>query len=356
MKMKTKFLPIILLLAFAISIVIVNAIDVRACIGDTTGEAFARGGCVITDNSITEDLIVISPNEPLPKFDVVFLIDSTGSMSDEIRSVKTHIINIVNDVRDGQPAPEMRIGVVTYRDHEPEELEYLFDYFDLTYDIDSALEFIEQIQANGGGDMPEAVADGLHYAVRKMDWDSDHRKIIFLIGDAPPHGEGSSDSSHEQGCPNHHNYKDEVEEAVDNDITIYTISGSGMDYVGEKIWEEIARETGGAYEKLSYDRQDIDQYYKEEKIDRKYLAEAKEDADYDAETNTIVTNSMKMFARGALMQEAEAMGVRYDNSPSPSNPKIDYRTIFSNLKENPINQSLRTFFRNVFNKVTFWRR
>ena len=252
------------------------------------------------------------PNETL-NIDVVFVVDSTGSMADEIRSVKTEIINIIDEVESGQPSPELRVGVVAYRDHKPEEREYVTDKFSLTSDIEDAFDFIKDLEARGGGDLPEAVADGLHVAIHDMRWNRNAKKLIILIGDAAPHGVGSADSSFVQGCPDGHHYRDEIESANDKDITIYTVSGSGMDNVGVRVWKEIAKKTGGDYEKLTYLRRDVDQYYEAEGIDSRWVAKAKIDRDYDRATNSIMTNSLGGFAKASLMREASDMGVIYND-------------------------------------------
>lgn len=293
------------------------------------------------------------PPPPLrPEIDVVFVIDSTGSMTDEIRAVKTHITNIVREVESGQPSPELRVGIVTYRDHKLEENEYVYKTSKLTNNLDSSLRFLEHIEARGGGDTPEAVADGLDQAVSHMNWMDNSKKLIFLIGDAAPHGEGSTDQNYQQGCPEGHDYKDSIEEAQEKDIKIFAISGSGMDSTGTNIWREIARKTGGEYEKLNYVRQNLDVYYEEEGIDEKYADEARADSDYDSSSNTILTNTFGKFAKKALMTEAADMGVRYDDTESEV---IHYDNLVTGDAITEVEDSqLGSFFKKVFDKLVFW--
>lgn len=249
----------------------------------------------------------------IPTIDVVFLLDSTGSMGDEIRQVKTHIKKIVREVEEGYPKPDLKVGIVTYRDHKPEEREYVYRTFDLTNNIEKALDDLESIRASGGGDYPEAVADGMHVAIHKMDWRKDAKKIIFLIGDAAPHGIESNSFS--QGCPSGYDYKDEITNALKEDIVIYTISGSGMGHKGIDIWKEIAKRTGGDYHKLTYQQVDVDQYYENEGLPEAYATEAKTDGDYDRRSNQITVNSLGDFSKQALIVEAEEMGVVYGETP-----------------------------------------
>lgn len=315
-----------------------------------------------------------------PRIDVVFVIDSTGSMADEIRTVKTHLTKIIKEVEGGQPRPYLRVGVVSYRDHKPEEYGYLYRKLDLTSDIERAVDFIWKIEARGGGDLPEAVVDGLDVAVNDMNWNdvvveqnqdiiAYHytKKLIFLIGDAAPHGEGSTDNSFQQGCPEGHNYKENIEDAKEKEIRIYTVSGSGIDSVGVRIFKEIASRTGGGYTHLSYIRKDVEQYYEEEGFAeeevQEYAAEAKTYADYDKKTNSILTNTLGVFAKSSMKAEAMEMGVEYeepveDNGGLDDN-WIDVDDITGGVvvkgEEETLKTSLYSFFRNIFDKIIFWR-
>ena len=292
-----------------------------------------------------------------PRIDVVFVIDSTGSMADEIRSVKTHIVKIVKEVQEGNPRPDIRVGLVTYRDHKPEEYEYLYKNYQLTRDIEQALSNVVRIQANGGGDYPEAVADGLHAALLNMNWDANAKKIVFLIGDAAPHGAGVGEHSFPQGCPVGLHFKTEVQTAKEEGIKIYTIAGSGMDHVGKEIWKDIAIATNGEYKELEYVRRNVDQYYEEEEVDMRWVAEAKKDIDYDRRSNSILTNTFGSVAKAAMVQEAEAIGVSYDqdndNDNNDDESWIDTNDIIDKPRVNKT--SLSEFFRKVFDKITFWK-
>ena len=307
---------------------------------------------------------------PRPRMDVVFLIDSTGSMSDEIREVKINIENIINTVKSGYPSPDVRVGIVTYRDYKLEEREYLTRQLDLTYNLDKVISFLKSIDANGGGDYSEAVADGLHLALQKMDWANEAKKIVVLIGDAPPHGEGSSENNYQQGSPNGYDYKTELEYAQEQNMVIYSVSGSGMDSNGVKIWKELAYKTGGDYEQLSYTRVDVDQYYAKEGVDDEFLAEAKTDSDYDKKSNSILVNTLKPFTQGAIMSQAADMGVRYD----PEEPavkkepvvvgeekmpeddgKIDWRELTGRAVKEPVDVETTGFLANFWEKVLFWK-
>ncbi|MFH1721926.1 MAG: VWA domain-containing protein [Candidatus Altiarchaeota archaeon] len=255
----------------------------------------------------------VFPKMVRPQLDVVFVLDSTGSMSDEILAVKAHIKNIVSEIQQGRPTPDLRIGIVTYRDHLEQEKQYVYKKFDLTSDIDSVLDDLRGISAQGGGDSPEAVVDGLHIAIKKMEWRQQAKKMIFLIGDAAPHGVGSSDRSYEQGCPEGYTVEGEIEAAIDEGVVIYTISGSGIDSHGIREFKKIAAETDGEYEALTYRRREAESYYTEKHVDAEFAA-PEADSTYKMVEGkaTILTNNLADFAVGALKKEAMAMGVEYD--------------------------------------------
>ena len=307
------------------------------------------------------------PSTPL--IDVVFVIDSTGSMQDEIRQVKTHIEKIVREVESGYPRPDIRVGLVTYRDHSPEEYEYLTLNFGFEHDVERALQHLNSIQASGGGDHPEAVADGLNEAINNMDWRDYHilgqsnypdynyetQKLIFLIGDASPHGIGSSDNSFEQGCPDGLHYKDLAYQAQERGINIFTVSGSGMDSYGINVWQNIADITGGDYFKLSYQRVDVDQYYKEEGLPEYYAVEAKQDSDYDRSTNTIMVNPFAAFGSAKMMEAAESAGVKYEEPKD--DPEEEWTIPITGNVIAPITtpSKFSDFMRSIFSKITFWK-
>jgi len=294
-------------------------------------------------------------------------------MNDEIRTVQTHLTKIIKEVKSGQPTPDLRVGVVSYRDHNPEDYDYIWKKQELTYDIDEALDFIWDIEAAGGGDLPEAVADGLEVAINDMNWyeyttnqnqqsypERYSKKLIFLIGDAAPHGVGSKGDRHPQWCPFGYNYKDLVGQAQEKDITIYTVSGSGIDDVGVRVFKQIAEKTGGTYTHLNYMRQDVEQYYEDEGFEARevieYTTAAKEDADYDRSTNSILTNTLGAFTGKAMQEEAMDIGVKYDNDNNEDwiNPNDITGDVVVNVYEED-DENLSSFLKGIFDKLIFWR-
>ena len=121
-----------------------------------------------------------------PRVDIVFALDTTSSMTGLIDGAKAKIWEIARHAQEGQPAPEVRIGLVAYRDRGDE---YVTKVLDLTGDLDKVYATLMGFQANGGGDGPEHVLKGLNDAVNEVHWSNDARavKLVYLVGDAPPH-------------------------------------------------------------------------------------------------------------------------------------------------------------------------
>jgi Mg-chelatase subunit ChlD len=121
-----------------------------------------------------------------PKVDVVFVLDTTGSMSGLIQTAKEKIWSIATTMASAQPTPEIRIGLVAYRDRGDH---YVTKVIDLSDDLDSVYATLMDFQADGGGDTPESVNKALYDAVHNVSWSqgSQAYQVVFLVGDAPPH-------------------------------------------------------------------------------------------------------------------------------------------------------------------------
>ena len=170
-----------------------------------------------------------------PKIEVCFVLDTTGSMTGLIEGAKQKIWSIANEMTGARPTPDLRIGLVGYRDRGDE---YVTRTFDLTDDIDAIYGHLREFRAAGGGDTPESVNEALHEAVNKMSWTSGRKvlKIIFLVGDAPPHMDY-------QGGPK---YPDICQDAMKRDLIINTIQCGAMAET-TPVWREIAKLSEGSY-------------------------------------------------------------------------------------------------------------
>ena len=118
--------------------------------------------------------------------DIVIVFDSSGSMKGEIDQVKSKIQRIGTALV--QMIRKTRISICTYRDYGDE---YVVKGLPLTNNVGKVVTFLNTINAKGGGDMPEAVDEGLRWAIRNNTFNRSARKVILLFGDAPPHANKS---------------------------------------------------------------------------------------------------------------------------------------------------------------------
>lgn len=124
-----------------------------------------------------------------PKLDLVFVIDTTGSMWDDLASVKASASTIIDTI--AASGADYRIALVDFKDHPVSPYGQAGDYpsrLDLNFSTDKAatISAINALSAGGGGDWPESVFSGLMQAIN-LSWRADASKAIILMGDAPPH-------------------------------------------------------------------------------------------------------------------------------------------------------------------------
>src|SRR5438128_9520154 len=134
-----------------------------------------------------------------PQVEVVFCLDTTGSMGGLIDAAKRKIWSICSQIASGKPTPQLRVGLVAYRDRGDA---YVTKVFDLTDDLDAVYANLMSLRAEGGGDFPESVNQALHDSVTKVKWGQGKKalKIIFLVGDAPPHMDYKDDVKYPETC------------------------------------------------------------------------------------------------------------------------------------------------------------
>ena len=174
--------------------------------------------------------------------EMVFVLDTTGSMGGLIEGAKQRIWGIVNEVMQSASHPAVRIGLVAYRDRGDQ---YVTQVLPLTNDLDKVYSTLMDYQAGGGGDTPEDVRQALTDGVRRAGWSQSSSRtaqIIFLVGDAPPHQD----------------YRDEQDtaitatEAVQKGMIVNTIQCGSLAGTKE-VWEVIAQRGQGQYFSIAQD-------------------------------------------------------------------------------------------------------
>jgi Mg-chelatase subunit ChlD len=174
-------------------------------------------------------------NETKSRIEVCFVLDTTGSMGGLIEGAKQKIWSIANEMISAKPTPELKLGLIGYRDRGDE---YVTKSFQLTDDIDSIYGHLRDFKAEGGGDEPESVNEALAEAIEKMPWSQDRKvlKIIFLVGDAPPHLDYADGPKYPELC----------RIAAKKDLIINTVQ-CGTIAETTPIWKEIAKLSEGSY-------------------------------------------------------------------------------------------------------------
>jgi Mg-chelatase subunit ChlD len=176
-----------------------------------------------------------SPANERPLVEVVFVLDTTGSMGGLIQTAKDKIWSIASTLASAQPAPEIRIGLVAYRDRGDD---YVTHVLDLSRDIDSIHATLIDFDAAGGGDGPESVNQALHEAIHRISWSRypDAYKAVFLVGDAPPHLDYRDDVP----------YAESLASAGQKGIAVNAVQ-CGEDTATTTHWQRIAQLGGGTY-------------------------------------------------------------------------------------------------------------
>ena len=194
--------------------------------------AFDRGGDRNWDVTLDVEQAVAEGGVPL---DILFLLDATGSMADEIEQIKDTLLSIASRISALPSEPDLRFAMVAYRDRGDE---YVTRVFDFEPDAARFLETIRGVVADGGEDYPESLNEALHVAVHQPEWrEGDAIRLMFLIADAPPHLD----------YPDDYSYAAEMVEAHRRGIKIFSIASSGLNPQGEYIFRQIAQHTMGRF-------------------------------------------------------------------------------------------------------------
>ncbi len=187
--------------------------------------------------------------------DVAFVVDTTGSMKDDIRAVKDSLSQIVTHITSRTKDLQIQFGVVSYRDHPPQDRSYVAKVFDFSDNVKQVKKLISKLNPSEGGDTPEAVADGLFIARTKLSWEKDSYKVMLLVGDAPPHGKkynSIGDDYFPDGCPKGYDPIEEVQQFRKDFGSTMFIFVCGCNPLVEQSFRMIADAVdGGKYYSLN---------------------------------------------------------------------------------------------------------
>ena len=178
-------------------------------------------------------IVLDESQSSLPQqLDLALVIDTTGSMGDELEYLKTEIDSIVASVNDMFPNVDQRYALITYRDNGDE---YVCRSFDFTTSLNDFRENLNRQSAAGGGDFPEAMDAALQNA-EQLSWRTlNTAKVLFLVGDAPPHKQNTGRALNA------------VEGLRQKGVRMFPVGASGVETTAQIVMRTSALLTMGQY-------------------------------------------------------------------------------------------------------------
>lgn len=168
------------------------------------------------------------------QLDLMFLVDTTGSMGDELEYLKKETEDVIDRVSEANNGLGIRVSVNFYRD---EGDEYTVRSYMFRDRISTVQHSLSEQYADGGGDYPEAVHKALDVAVNEHSWNTDSTKVMFWLLDAPPHDDEEIMAA----------YKSRILDAAAKGIRIVPVISSGSDTETEYLTRCAAVLTGGTF-------------------------------------------------------------------------------------------------------------
>ena len=210
-------------------------LEVQVSKGRTRGAALLQRG---QKHSLQVRLDGETPPERA-RLDLVFLVDATGSMADEIDKLRRSMQAMAQQIARLPSQPDLCLALVAYRDRGDAFFVRMHDFTD---DLSAFQRALSELRAAGGGDEPEALNEALHTAVHRLSWRGDGAtRMLVLVADAPPHLD--------YGAPY---YDDDMAGALARGIKLFAVGASGLNPTGEYIFRQAAQYTGGRFVFLTY--------------------------------------------------------------------------------------------------------
>ena len=212
--------------------------------------------------------------ENIQNVDILFTVDATGSMTDEISYLKIELKDIIQKFSAHNPELNIRLGSVFYRCFGNS---YVTKESGFSNNIEKGIAFINEQDANEGG--TEAVEEALRVSVDEMQWSKQARtRLMFLVLDEPPGNSSKINNKIQMAIAN----------AASKGIRIIPIVASGTGRNSDKSLEylmrSIALASNGTYVFLT-DDSGIGNGHTEPSID-----------DYDVELlNDLILRLLKQF-------------------------------------------------------------
>ncbi|MGJ8667820.1 MAG: carboxypeptidase-like regulatory domain-containing protein [Patiriisocius sp.] len=192
----------------------------------------------ISNNKEVQRIVVSNEKEQTKDIDIMFTIDATGSMGDEMQYLKVEVENIMS--RLDKSISRKRLALTFYRDNGDA---FVVSPYNFNEDISLMKKVLLRYEADGGGDYEEAVEEALKVSIAQS-WNEDAKtKIIFLLLDAPPH-------FNEQNITT---MKHQIKKAREKGIKIIPIVASNANKELEFLMRYFSVATNGTYVFLTDD-------------------------------------------------------------------------------------------------------
>lgn len=259
--------------------------------------------------------------------DIVFTLDTTASMREEINQLRDSI-NSISQNLSLITKSKIRYGIVFYKDKYDD---YVTKVVPLTSDLNEFKRELSTVTAYGGsGDYPEDLQSALRVTLQDLKWNPEALKISFVITDAPPH----------LNYKQKYTYENAAKDAVKQGIKLFTVGAGGLPIQGEYILRQIAQYTGAKYIYLAREKEAVDS-----------LEHHEDRAIHFDRLETIILRFTKEelnYAKSQIGEESENILVAQKKENEPNNivtdrlfdkaisQLIDYSTITINNDSNVV--------------------
>lgn len=200
---------------------------------NTDGEIVKETKIVTTETEFTYEGLNTAQNI----IQLMFVIDATGSMGDEMAYIKAEVSDIISRISTANEGVVIELSILMYRDYGDN---YVTRYSDFTQNISTQQAFLAEQSANGGGDFEEAVHTAMQEAASKQ-WRDNSTKILIHIADAPSHDKDVKD------------WDKATLELAEKGVRIITVASSGIDLKTEYFFRSQSMITNGHYVYLTND-------------------------------------------------------------------------------------------------------
>ena len=196
---------------------------------------------VVQGDKDYSEIITDGYNNHKDLIELAVVIDTTGSMGDEITFLQKELINVINTVKNDNPNTEIKVSVIAYKDQGDAQEEYLVKKFDFSADLVKVNNFLSTLYASGGGDFEEAVEVALKETT-ELSWSSDDStKLCLFVADAPSHDEDIA------------SWAKSTKTLASKGVRIIDVASSGIDTKTEYLFRSQTILTGGTYGYLTDD-------------------------------------------------------------------------------------------------------